>query len=102
MMICHPMSSARRISGEERNSCVSFELQMPKSLERSVQLSLLVRMLNPKVFEEPRALFDAQRGAEDVHWRHSAHRYEKIFDIKCIYVCHVYLRFVYRVSLHMT
>ncbi|CAK9118351.1 unnamed protein product [Durusdinium trenchii] len=36
---------------EERNNCVVMELQLPDGLQQSVFTSLLVRMLNPKVFE---------------------------------------------------
>ncbi|CAJ1363986.1 unnamed protein product, partial [Effrenium voratum] len=39
---------------EERNSCVCMELQLKPSLQQSIFTSLLVRMLNPKVFEELR------------------------------------------------
>eukprot|EP00435_Cladocopium_sp_Y103_P058253 s50_g20.t1 len=39
---------------EERNSCVLMELQLPGNLQGSVFTALLVRMLNPKVFEDLR------------------------------------------------
>eukprot|EP00913_Durusdinium_trenchii_P007033 g6616.t1 len=41
-------------SWEERNNCVVMELQLPDGLQQSVFTSLLVRMLNPKVFEDLR------------------------------------------------
>ncbi|CAL1166766.1 unnamed protein product [Cladocopium goreaui] len=39
---------------EERNNCVLMELQLPGNLQGSVFTALLVRMLNPKVFEDLR------------------------------------------------
>lgn len=46
-----------RVNGtdaEDRNNCVRCELQLPISLENSVLVSILVRVLSPRFFEELR------------------------------------------------
>lgn len=39
---------------EERNNCVRCEMQLPMTIENSVLVSLLVRVLSPRFFEELR------------------------------------------------